>query len=95
MFFLFYALVVTRFTRLLQEKAQSLLALSETNKTRLSASMRQANWLVSRLRKAREKKRAPFAPNLRKANERLVLSSYTQRKKQPSAKRKTVDTIRR
>jgi len=49
---------MTRFAPLLQEKAHY--ALSETNKTRFPASTEQENWLVSRLRKGREKTRHSF-----------------------------------
>jgi len=46
------------YTQLLQEKR--IIALSETNKTRFPAWMKQENWLVSRLRKGREKANHSF-----------------------------------
>ena len=46
------------FTPLLQEKAH--VALSETNKTRFFAWIRQGTWLVSRLRREREKTSESF-----------------------------------
>ncbi len=60
---------MARHTPLLQEKR--IYALLETNKTRFPAT-KQENWLVSRLRKGREKMRHSFFESAPFSNPRLV-----------------------